>query len=106
MEYFGRKISDIEQYLKNREGAVKYKDCAVILQFAELDRMLNISKFSKRFMSKTHAWFSQRLNKCVVNGEKITFKEQDYTRIAAGFRELARQLNQYADDLDNAEMIE
>lgn len=105
MEYFGRKISDIEQYQKNREGAVKYKDCALILQFAELDRMLNISKFSKRFLRKTQAWFSQRLNKCVVNGEKIAFKEQDYVRIAAGFRELAKQLDQYADELDKAEMV-
>ena len=34
------------------------------------------------------------------------FKPKEYEQIANGFRELARQLFQYADELDNAKTID
>ena len=104
--YFGVKVDDIEEYKQHREGSVLYKDCALTVQFAELDGLLNVTKFSRRFFGKTHAWFSQRLNRCVVNCEKSTFKAEDYEKISAGYRELAKQLNQYADELDKAKMYD
>ena len=102
--YYGRKIFNIDEYKKHRSDAIAYKDMAVMLQFEELDKIINVSKFSKRFMSKSQSWFAQRVSGYLVNGGKARFTESDYKQIAAGFRELARQLSQYADEIDKAEM--
>ena len=104
MKYFGVEIPDLETYKKNRTGAIQYKDNAFCLQLGELDRMINFTKFSKRFLGKTQSWFSQRINGCDVNGEKAFFKEEEYSQIVNGYRELACQLNQYADELEVAKM--
>lgn len=53
-------------------------------------------------MGKSHSWFAQRVNNYAVNGEKAFFSDVEYAQIADGFRELARQLNQYADELSEA----
>ncbi|MBR6250710.1 MAG: DUF5053 domain-containing protein [Bacteroidales bacterium] len=103
MEYYGKKVADVERYKESRKGAILYKDLALMLQFEELDKIINVSKFSKRFMHKSQSWFAQRTSGMTINGEKVKFKPDEYARIAESFRELARQLNQYADEIDAAE---
>ncbi|MBR6250131.1 MAG: DUF5053 domain-containing protein [Bacteroidales bacterium] len=101
--YYGIDIYNLDRYLAERKETIKVKGGALSLQFVELDGLINISKFSKRFMHKSQSWFSQRLHGALVMRKEQEFKEQEYARIAESFRELARQLNQYADEIDAAE---
>lgn len=102
--YYGLKLYDVEQYKKDRANCVTFKEGAISAQFDELAGIINLTQFSKRFFGKTHSWFSQRLHGSIVMNKEQSFKENEYAQIAAGFRELAKQLNQYADELDKADI--
>ncbi|MGM9803059.1 MAG: DUF5053 domain-containing protein [Muribaculaceae bacterium] len=81
---------------------MKVKSGAVWVAFFELGGLLNISKFAKRYFSKTHAWFSQRLNGYSVNGKPQEFSPDEHAQIAASFRDIAAKLNEYADAIEKA----
>ena len=102
--FFGVEPYNLDNYLKHRNIIIQSKDGAVDVQFSELGGMINITKFARRFMNKSQSWFSQRLHGCLVMKKEQSFNEEEYKKIAEGFRELARQLNQYADEIDKAEM--
>lgn len=85
-----------------RAEQMKIKSGVVWVAFLELGGLVNVSKFAKRYFSKTHAWFSQRLNGYSVNGKPQKFSADDYAQIAASFRDMANKLNEYADAIDNA----
>lgn len=85
-----------------RAEQMKIKSEAVWVAFTELGGLVNVSKFAKRYFSKTHAWFSQRLNGYSVNGKPQEFSTDEYTKIAGSFRDLAERLNKYADAIDRA----
>lgn len=101
--YYGLKLYNLDGYIEARERCVKYKGGALSAHFDELSGIINLTKFSRRFFNKTHSWFSQRLHGSTVMNKEQSFKDEEYKQIAAGFRELAKQLNQYADELDRAE---
>lgn len=101
-KFFGLDIFDLDSYIQHRSELVKEKSGAVTIQFNELDGTINITKFSKRFFGKSHSWFSQRLHGSLVMKKEQSFKEEEYNKIAEGFRELAKQLNQYADEIERA----
>lgn len=101
--FFGNKIFDIEKYLSRRKDAIISKSSALTTHFIELDSIINETKFAKRFLGRSHSWFSQRLHGCLVMNKEREFKPEEYEKIAEGFRELARQLNQYADEIEKAE---
>ena len=103
-DYYGVNVSNLENYTKHRAETIKEKKLAIIVQFNELDRILNAAKFSRRFFGKSQSWFAQRVYNYCVNGEKAFFTDDEFKQIAKGYRELAKQLNQYADELENAEM--
>lgn len=103
-KFFGLEIHNVENYKKHRKIVIELKSGAVSCAFDELNGIVNISKFSERFLERTHSWFSQRLNGCVVMNRQMSFKEDEYKRIAEGFRELAKELMQHADEIDSAEM--
>lgn len=104
--YYGIKVADLERYKGYRAESFKSRDVAIMLQFIELDKIINATKFSRRFMNKSQSWFAQRVNNYAVNGEKAFFTDEEFKQIAKGYRELAKQLNQYADELDNAKAID
>lgn len=104
--YYGLKVADLERYKASRAEAMKYKNIAISMQFIELDRILNAAKFSRRFFGKSQSWFAQRVKNYAVNGEKAYFTKEDYDKISEGYREIAKQLNQYADELDKAEIFD
>lgn len=102
--FFGLCIYNLDSYTKHRTELIKNKSGAVTIHFNELDGTINITKFAKRFFNKSHSWFSQRLHGSLVMKKEQSFKEEEYAIIAEGFRELARQLNQYAEEIESAEM--
>lgn len=103
-EYFGLDVANLDRYMENRKVCISTKQSAVYTHFSELDGVINLSAFAKRFMQRSQSWFSQRINKCVVMNKEQTFKADDFKRISDGFRTLAQQLNQYADEIDRAEL--
>ena len=102
-KYFGLELNNIEMFLQHRSECMKEKSGAVNVIFVELDGILNLTKFSKRFFGKSQSWFSQRLHGSLVMKKERSFKAEEYARIAEGFRELAAQFSQYADELDKAD---
>ena len=93
-----------EKYEATRQVVVKTKDGAVWSAFMELKGMLNISRFARVYFNRSQSWFSQKLHGCTVCNIQQSFSADEYSKLAQSFRELARQLNQYADEIDKAEM--
>lgn len=104
--YYGLKHYDADRYAANRPDYITYKGGTLDAQISELNGIINLTKFSQRFFGKSQSWFSQRLHGSVVMHKEQEFKPKEYEQIANGYRELARQLFQYADELDNAKTID
>ncbi len=102
-KYYGLELNNLDSYLENRKELVKKKLDAFFTQYHELDGILNLSKFAKRFLDRSESWLSQRINGCMVMDKQQDFNPEEYEMIAQGFRELAKQLNQYAAELESAE---
>ena len=87
-----------------RSEQMKVKSEAVWRTFFELDGLINISKFAKKYFKRSHAWFAQKYNGYDVNHKPAAFTPEEYDKIAASLRDIARQLNEYADAIDKAEL--
>lgn len=87
-----------------RKEQMKIKSEAVWVTFMELDGMINVSKFARKYFDKSQSWFAQRVNGYDVNHKKAEFTEVDYDKISQSFRALAKQLNEYADAIDSAKI--
>lgn len=89
-----------------RAELMQEKQGAVWQIFFELNGLINVSKFARIFLKKSHAWFMQRVNGYDVNHKPAKFTPEDYGRISTSFRDLAKRLNEYADELDKAQVCE
>ena len=85
-----------------RKELMKDKQGAVWQIFFELGGIINVSKFARKYFKKTHGWFMQRVNGYDVNHKRAEFTEEQYQEISQGFRNLAKILEGYADELDKA----
>lgn len=101
-KYYGLELFDIDRYISDRQNCITNKGGALNTQIDELCGIINLSAFARRFFGKSQSWFSQRLHGSLVMHKEQSFKSNEYAQIADGFRELARQLNQYADELREA----
>lgn len=85
-----------------REMMMKDKQLATWLTFTELGGLINSAKFSEIYFERTPAWFKQKLNGNIVNGKKARFNAEEYDKVAASLRDLAKRLSDYADAIDAA----
>ena len=85
-----------------REEQMKIKSEAVWASFIELDGLINISKFAKKYFDKSHSWFAQKLYGNSVNGKKRKFTSEEYRRLSDAFRDIAANLESYAECIDKA----
>lgn len=83
---------------------MKVKSEAVWRTFLELDGLINISKFSKKYFNRSHAWFAQKYNGYDVNHKKKAFTPEELDKIAASLRDLGKRLTEYADAIDAASL--
>lgn len=74
-------------------------------RFLELNEMINVSKFAEKYFERTHEWFAKRVNGYDDNYKTVKFTEENYAHIADSFRDLAKQLNEYADAIDRADNL-
>ncbi len=85
-----------------RKQQMQLKSEAVWVVFHELDGLLNVSKFAKRYFNKTQSWFAQKLSGMTVCNKKRAFTPDEYSAISASLRDIAKRLNDYADEIDKA----
>jgi len=102
--YYGLKLYNLDDYLYWRGQCIGDKGGALSTQITELNKILNISVFSKRFLKKPQKWFNEKLKESSLLHTKTEFTVEEYSQIVNGYRELARQFNQYADELEKAKM--
>lgn len=81
---------------------MKVKSEAVWVIFHELDGLLNVSKFAKEYFHKSQSWFAQKINGYSVCNKERAFTKEEYDRLAESFRDVAKRLNRYADEIDAA----
>lgn len=86
-----------------RSQQIKVKSEAVWVAFIELNGLLNISKFAKRYFNKSQSWFTQKLYGLNVCNKQRKFNAQEYKQLSNAFRDIAARLEQYADDIDAAD---
>lgn len=81
---------------------MKVKSEAVWVTFLELNGMINVSKFAKKYFDKSQSWLAQRINGYDVNHKRAEFTIEEYAKISNSLRALATQLNEYADAIEKA----
>ena len=89
-----------------RAQLITEKSGAVFVIFNELNGLLNKTRIAEDYFQRTHAWFSQKLNGCTLHKVQYGFTESEYHQLAEAFRDIARKLNIYADEIDAAAMEE
>lgn len=89
-----------------RAQLITEKTGAVFVIFNELNGLINKTRIANDYFQRTHAWFSQKLNGCILHKVQYAFTEAEYRQLADAFRDIARRLNRYADEIDAAAMEE
>ena len=85
-----------------RSEQMKVKSEAVWVIFQELGGLINVSKFAKKYLNKSQSWFAQKLSGMTVCNQKRSFTEHEYMAISRGLRDIANQLERYAEEIDSA----
>ena len=103
--YLGkREIMNPEAYEERRKQCIAYKPDATATAFSELEDIINKSQLAKQYFGKSQSWFSQRVNGCTVLNKSMAFKEDEYSKLAEAFRDIAKRLMAHADEIDAAKM--
>lgn len=95
-----------EQFLDpafRRAEQVKVKSEAVWVAFHELGGLVNVSKLAKQYFGKSQSWLAQKINGYSVYGKSRAFTNEEYAALSQALRDIARRLDQYADEIDAAE---
>lgn len=104
MTYKGkRKLMRPEHYEQLRAEEIKYKRGAVTVVFDELESLINISQLSRQYFKRSPSYVSQRIHGCVIEDVTKSFNEEEYHLLAESFRDIAKRLNSFADEIDEAE---
>jgi len=87
-----------------RAEQMKVKSEAVWVTFHELGGLINVSKVAKDYFHKSHSWFAQKMNGYSVCNKERAFTKEEYAMLTGALRDIAARLNEYADEIDAAEM--
>lgn len=103
--YLGKRdIFNLEEYEERRKKCIEYKPDATVTAFSELDDIINKSQLARQYFGRSQSWFSQRLNGCTVLKRSMSFKEEEYQKLAEAFRDIAKRLLAHADEIDAAKL--
>lgn len=61
-------------------------------QMQDVLEVVNLSYIAKKYFGKTHAWLSQRVNECVVNGKKKTFTDSELATLNNALQDISRMI--------------
>jgi hypothetical protein len=86
-----------------RAEQMKVKSEAVWVTFNELGGLINVSKLAKEYFHKSQSWFAQKINGYNVCKKERSFTSEEYAQLTTALRDIAKRLNDYADEIDAAE---
>lgn len=87
-----------------RAELVSEKAGAAWVAFLELRGIINKSQLASQYFNRSQSWLSQKINGCEVCKIERSFTENEYHQLAEAFRDIARRLMAYANEIDSAEM--
>lgn len=99
------KLPSFEQFCDpafRRAEMIEDKRGAVWVAFFELRDLIKSSGIAKEYFKKSPSWITQRINGNIVFGEKARFRETEYHQLAEAFRDIARRLQDHAEEIDAA----
>jgi hypothetical protein len=85
-----------------RAEQMKVKSEAVWVTFNELGGLINVSKLAKEYFHKSQSWFAQKINGYSVCNKERSFTSDEYAQLTKSLRDIAKRLNDYADEIDAA----
>lgn len=85
-----------------RARLITEKMGATWVAFLELNGLINKTQLAEQYFQRTQGWISQKLNGCEVCNKRASFTEAEYHQLAESFRDIARRLMKYADEIDAA----
>lgn len=86
----------------SRAQLVRENMGAVYIVFHELGGLINKTQLAKQYFKKTHGWLSQKINGCTLRDRQASFSDAEIAQLAAAFRDIAKRLEEYADELEAA----
>ncbi len=86
-----------------RAKQMAVKSEAVWVVFNELGGLINVSRLAKDYFGRTHGWLAQKINRYSVDGKIRQFTPEEYAQLSEAFRNIAKRLEKYAEEIDSAE---
>ncbi|MDE5643584.1 MAG: DUF5053 domain-containing protein [Muribaculaceae bacterium] len=87
-----------------RQQQISVKSEAQWVAFMELNGLINTAALSREYFKRSAGWLSQRINGSKVFGKPAEFRPEEYHQLAEAFRDIARRLQQHADEIDAAKL--
>ncbi len=78
------------------------KNLAIKEMYNGIGRILNFSALSNLYFCRTPQWMMQRIHSYKVNGKPAFFKDEECVQMANALRDIANQLNEIANTIDNS----
>lgn len=97
-----RKIFNAKEYEARRKQCIAYKPDATVTAFSELEGLINKSALARQYFGRSQSWLSQRLNGCTVLDKTMSFKKEEFDKLADAFRDIAGRLLAHAEEIDAA----
>lgn len=61
-------------------------------QMQDVLEVVNLSYIAKKYFGRSHAWLSQRVNECVVNGKKKTFTDSELATLNYALQDISQMI--------------
>lgn len=84
------------------EMTTETKNLAIKEMYNGIGRILNFSALSNLYFCRTPQWMMQRIHSYKVNGKPAFFKDEECVQMANALRDIANQLNEIANTIDNS----
>ena len=85
-----------------RKVQIETKSGATYVAFMELKGVINNSGIAREYFHRSPSWLLQRINGNTVFDKKAGFRPEEYQQLAEAFRDIARRLQQHADEIEAA----
>ena len=85
-----------------RAEQMKVKSEAVWAIFHELGGLINVSRLAREYFHKSQSWLAQKINGHSVRDKEKCFTSEEYAQLAGAFRDIARRLEEYAKNIEDA----
>ncbi|MBO7259987.1 MAG: DUF5053 domain-containing protein [Bacteroidaceae bacterium] len=88
--------------VNDMEMTTETKNLAIKEMYNGIGRILNFSALSNLYFCRTPQWMMQRIHSYKVNGKPAFFKDEECVQMANALRDIANQLNEIANTIDNS----